>query len=95
MALSCPMLGFRTMRNYGSCVSKKRCRTEQQGESPCTEGEIFLHLILISDYCVGRLKLTQDTSILPRKATGCCSDLMESRLREDSRENDIPRESFS
>lgn len=56
------------------------------------EGEIFLHLIFISDCGEGSLKLTQDTSILPRKATVCCSDLMESQLREDSRENDMPLE---
>lgn len=83
------MLGFRTMRNSGCCDSKKHCRREKQGEYTCTEGEIFLHIIFISDCGVGSLKLTQDTSILPRKATVCCSDLMESRLREDSRENGI------
>lgn len=30
-----------------------------------TEGEIFLPLVIIHDYVVGSLKLTQDTSILP------------------------------
>lgn len=32
MALSCTMLGFRTMRNSVCCVSKKHCRREKQGE---------------------------------------------------------------